>query len=135
MGKLKVKNWQYQSKQQPAKQHDPGLMAAVQLANYQYKTQKKVREMIAIEKEVNQICIDNQNWAVDNYMNWDYGAVALVLHRRYGYSPDEIVGFLSDMQAIVKAYEGSGYLSEDIWNDVRDEVGLDIVVVGGESEQ
>lgn len=126
MGKLKVKDWQYKKKEPVS--HDPGLMAAVKLANYQYNTQKKVREMIAIDKEVNQICIDNQNYAIDNYINWDYGCAALVLFRRYGYDAKEIAAFLGDMQTLVREYEGSGYNSEDIWDDVRDEVGLDISI-------
>lgn len=132
MGKLKVKDWQYKKK--PEKTHDPGLLTAIKLANYQYNTQKKVREMMAIDKEVNQICIDNQNYTIDNYTNWDYGCAALILHRRYGYDATECAAFLTDMQSLVKEYEGSGYLSESIWDDVRDEVGLDIQVSGGEED-
>ena len=133
MGRLKLKNWQYQKK--PEKKHDPGLMAAIEMANYQLKTEKKVRELIAIDKEVNKICVDNQNYAIDNYVNWDYGAAALVLHRRYGYDAAEIADFLNDMQALIKDYEGSGYLSEGIWDDVRDEIGLDIDVGGKKDDE
>lgn len=131
MGRLKIKDWQYKSS--PDKKCvDPALASAIQLASYQYKTQKKVREMMAVDREVNQLCIDNQNYAIDEYMNWDYGCVALVLHRRYGYDAAECAAFLDDMQNLVREFEGSDYYSNEIWDVVRDEVGLDVVIGGKE---
>lgn len=105
-----------------------GLGRSMDLAKYQLEQQKKVREMMAINKEVNQLCIDNQNWVADEYTNWDYGAAALALHRKYGKDANECAEFLGLMQQIAKDYEKEGMTSSDIWDVVRDEIGLDIEV-------
>ena len=127
MGKLKTKDWQYKSK--PKKEVDPAVAAAVRLATLEWSTKKTVAKKMAVNKQVNDILRDNAMQVSNEFTDWDYGCAALALHRRYGYDAEECGEFLTLMQDITRDCVSSGMDHEDIWDLVRDEIGLDITVV------
>lgn len=126
MGKLKRKNWQYQSSKE--RKVDPGLLSAVNLAMVEWNTRKSVAEKMAVNKEVNDILKANSMQVSNEFTDWDYGCAALALHRRYGYDAYECGEFLTAMQDITRDCVSSGMDHADIWDLVRDEIGLDITV-------
>ena len=127
MGKLKRKNWQYQSSKE--RKVDPGLLSAVNLAMVEWNARKTVAKKMAVNKQVNDILRDNAIQVSNEFTDWDYGCAALALHRRYGYDAEECGEFLTEIQDITRDCVSSGMNHEDIWDLVRDEIGLDITVV------
>ena len=124
MGKLKAKNWQYQRKPM----HDPGLMAAIELANYQLKVRKQAIRVLEVNKEVQKHTKQHRYDVEDEFTDWLFGAFALVMHRKYGFGAKRIAALFDDMQELREELQLEGVDHRKIWDMVRDEVKLDITV-------
>ena len=61
--------------------------------------------------------------AVDNIIPRNYAAFALVLHREYGFSQDDIVNIISATQEL---YNDSFFNNKDLFQECSDEVGIDM---------
>lgn len=129
MSKLKRQNWQYKKKEESGKRTvDPGIMAAVKLANYEWNARLEARKVMAVDKEVMAARVQESKEITDQFTDWDFGCAALALYRLYGYDAEECARFLHKMQEISIDFQESGMVHTDIWNVVRDEIGLDISV-------
>ena len=62
----------------------------------------------------------------NEYTDWDLGCAALVLHRMYKKNAAECAKFLTSVQDLTKEYIEKGITSDQIWEIVRVEIGLDI---------
>ena len=125
MGRHIVKNWQYKSvRDKPLTQSpkDNFVKNELYLAMSRYKDKKKVVDTSVADGAVREILADLENQMTD----WDLGCTALVLHRRYGYSAEEILEVLVEIQELTKRYIAGGFQASTVWDDVRDIIGLDI---------
>ncbi len=125
MGKLKTHDWQYRSKkQQPSNNNvlNLALQSAVYLANAEYNEKKKIRQIMAQDKVAKETVDELSN----KYTDWDLGCAALVLHRRFGKDAHEVCEFLNDVQDLTREFINDDVTGDDIWDMIRDEIGLDI---------
>lgn len=130
MGKIKRRDWQYKKREPEAKKPvDPGVANAVRLATYQWKKQKEIRDRMAVDKVVNDILSEQKQEVSSQLYNFDFGCAALALHRMYGKDAEECANFLEEMQNITIGLQNEGYNHIEVWDVVRDEIGLDIEVV------
>ena len=120
MGRKKVKDWRYQKK----KPTPIGLKNAMFLANEDLRAKAKVRRVIATDSVVNDLINDIEN----DYVNWDLGCITLMLYRKYGKSAEECAEFLTETQSLMREFMMNDFKSEDVWDVVREEVGLDISI-------
>lgn len=127
MGKRKIHDWQFHSRSKNSAtkgsgQLDLALRSAVYLANAEFRERKKVREAVARDKEAKAVTDELSN----KYTDWDLGCMALVLHRKYGKNAEEVAEFLNDVQDLTREFIDSDTNGDDIWNLIREEIGLDI---------
>lgn len=110
------------------KVHDPGLMAAVEMASYQLQTKKKAIKELTVNREVQNLLQANRGDVVDEFTAWLYGAFALALHRKCGFGAKRVATLLEELRDIKNDLIEQEIYYEEIWDIVRDEVGIDIVV-------
>ena len=99
-----------------------GLRNAIYLANEEFKQRKEARRILAVDKEAKKTTDELSN----KYTDWDLGCMALMLHRKYGKDAQEVCDFLTDVQNLTAEYIRDGVSCDEIWDIVRDEIGLDI---------
>ena len=98
------------------------LRNAIWLANDEYRQKKKARDILAIDKVAREATDEISN----AYTDWDLGCAALVLHHFYNMEAGEISEFLTRVQDQTTEFVKQGVNSDEIWDIVREEVGLDI---------
>ena len=118
MGKKRVKNWQYKK---PEKRIDPGLAYAMTMAQYQVEEERKIRKIIATDNVVNQI----QKDYTEDVEYWFYALLALALHDE-GWGAKRIVRVQERIRDYHREYNDPNFGSVDLWQIVRDEVGLEL---------
>ena len=106
--------------------HDPGLMAAIREANYQWQVKKQVIKEMTVNKEIGKLTTKYRYDVEDEFTDWMYGAFALALHRQCKFGPKRISAVFDVLQDIKNSMIDSGFDSDAIWELVRDEIGLDI---------
>ena len=106
------------------KQHDPGLMAAVQMASYQMQVRKQAIKELTINEEVDKLCDRHIMDVEDQFTDWLYGAFALALHRKFGFGAKRIADVFSLTQDIKNELLDSGIGHLAVWDLVAEETGL-----------
>lgn len=122
MSKLKRKDWQYRRKERSP------VSEAAKLALLEWKTKQDVAKKMAVDKYVDDLTKRHAVEVTNEFTDWDYACAALALHRRYNFDAKECADFLGEMQEILREHVASGMNHSDIWDVVRDEIGLDVVV-------
>ena len=117
MGKKKVKNWQYKK---PEKRITPGLQYAVTMAQYQAAKEREIRDRMAVDKAVQEV----QKSYTESVENWFYGLLALALHDE-GWGAKRILRVEERIRDYFAEYNSPDFGDFDLWQVVRDEVGLD----------
>jgi hypothetical protein len=120
MGKKKVKNWQYKKRPREAREVDPGLAYAMTMAQYQVDEERKIRRAIATDNVVHDI----QKDYTEGVENWFYGLLALALHDE-GWGAKRILRVEERIRDYFAEYNSPDFGDFDLWQVVRDEVGLD----------
>lgn len=120
MGRRKVKNWQYRKRPAEEKRIDPGLAYALTMAQYQVDEERKIRRAIATDNAVHQI----QRDYTEGVANWFYGLLALALHDE-GWGAKRILRVQERIRDYHAEYNDPDFGDFDLWQVVRDEVGLD----------
>ena len=123
-GRRKTKDWRYKSPDRGSNR----ISIAASLGLLEWKTRKDLAKKMAADKVVGELTKKHEEEVTNQFTDWDYACAALALHRRYGYDAEECATFLSDMQDILRTYRESGMDHSAIWDVVRDEIGLDVVV-------
>lgn len=121
MGRLKRKKWQYEKKPIEKKRIDPGLAYAMEMAKYQVDEEKRIRKFCAASKEVAKM----QTEYTEDVEYWFYGLLALALHDE-GWGAKRIVRVQERIRDYHKEYNDPNFGAVDLWQIVRDEVGLDL---------
>lgn len=129
MGKLKRRNSVYPSSLTVGAatrlSFDPDALAihnAFTLANYELTAAKEARRTLAVDRGVGKVTEQLEN----EYTDWDFGCMALILYRKHGFDAEKIAELLSEIQSMTKEFLDEGMNYNDIWDLVRDEVGLDV---------
>jgi hypothetical protein len=120
MGKKKVKNWQYRKRPTEEKRIDPGLAYAMTMAQMQVDEEKRIRKAIAVDNVVHDI----QKDYTEGVANWFYGLLALALHDE-GWGAKRILRVEERVRDYFAEYNSPDFGDFDLWQVVRDEVGLD----------
>ena len=120
MGKKKTRNWQYKPKPQQDSRIDPGIAYAMTMAQYQVDEEKKIRRAIATDNVVHDI----QRDYTEGVANWFYGLLALALHDE-GWGAKRILRVEERIRDYFAEYNSPDFGDFDLWQVVRDEVGLD----------
>lgn len=120
MGRKKVKNWQYRKRPAEEKRIDPGIAYALTMAQYQVDEERKIRRAIATDNAVHQI----QRDYTEGVANWFYGLLALALHDE-GWGAKRILRVQDRIRDYHAEYNDPDFGDFDLWQVVRDEVGLD----------
>lgn len=120
MGRRKVKNWQYRKRPAEEKRIDPGIAYALTMAQYQVDEERKIRRAIATDNAVHQI----QRDYTEGVANWFYGLLALALHDE-GWGAKRILRVQERIRDYHAEYNDPDFGDFDLWQVVRDEVGLD----------
>lgn len=120
MGKKKVKNWQYKKRPHEERKVDPGLAYALTMAQYQVDEERKIRRAIATDNVVHSI----QRDYTEGVANWFYGLLALALHDE-GWGAKRILWVQERIRDYHAEYNDPEFGDFDLWQVVRDEVGLD----------
>lgn len=120
MGKKKVKNWQYKKRPAEDRRIDPGLAYAMTMAQYQVDEERKIRRAIATDNVVHNI----QRDYTEGVANWFYGLMALALHDE-GWGAKRILRVQERIRDYHAEYNDPNFGDFDLWQVVRDEVGLD----------
>lgn len=120
MGRKKVKNWQYRKRPAEEKRIDPGIAYALTMAQYQVDEERKIRRAIATDNAVHQI----QRDYTEGVANWFYGLLALALHDE-GWGAKRILRVQERIRDYHAEYNDPDFGDFDLWQVVRDEVGLD----------
>ncbi len=122
MGKLKRRKWQYEKKPSEKPKHvAPGLQYALEMAKYQVEEERKIRKIIATDNVVNQI----QKDYTEDVEYWFYALLALALHDE-GWGAKRIVRVQERIRDYHREYNDPNFGAVDLWQIVRDEVGLDL---------
>ena len=122
MGKLKRRKWQYEKKLPEKPKHvAPGLQYALEMAKYQVEEERKIRKIIATDNVVNQI----QKDYTEDVEYWFYALLALALHDE-GWGAKRIVRVQERIRDYHREYNDQTFGAVDLWQIVRDEVGLDL---------
>lgn len=124
MSRRRAKDWQYKKKPSP----DAGISVAARLALLEWNTKKDIAKKMAVDKVVSELTRQHEEEVTNQFTDWDYACAALALHRRYGHGAEECAEFLGEMQDILKTYRESGMDHATIWDVVREEIGLDVIV-------
>lgn len=107
---------------------DPGLMAAVEMANYQWQVKKAAVKEMTINKEIEKAVTQHRYEVEDEFTDWMYGAFALALHRKCKFGAKRIASIFEYLQDIKNELIASGMNAQKIWELVRDEIGLDVTM-------
>ena len=122
MGKLKRRKWQYEKKPPEKPKHvAPGLQYALEMAKYQVEEERKIRKIIATDNVLNQI----QKDYTEDVEYWFYALLALALHDE-GWGAKRIVRVQERIQDYHREYNNPNFGAVDLWQIVRDEVGLEL---------
>ncbi len=122
MGKLKRRKWQYEKKPPEKPKHiAPGLQYALEMAKYQVEEERKIRKIIATDNVVNQI----QKDYTEDVEYWFYALLALALHDE-GWGAKRIVRVQERIRDYHREYNDPNFGAVDLWQIVRDEVGLEL---------
>lgn len=121
MSKLKRHKWQYEKKpkEQP-KRVAPGLAYAMEMAKYQSDEEKRIRQLCAVDKEVERI----QRGYSEDVAYWFYALMALALHDE-GWGAKRILRVQERIRDYHREYNDPNFGPMDLWSLVRNEVGLD----------
>ncbi len=122
MSKPKAKNWGFKKPNRV----DPALASAIRMAEVDFNARKKAREIMAVNDELNRMNDKRFEEMTNEYTDWDLGCAALVLHRMYKKNAAECAKFLTRVQELTKEFIEKGITSEQIWEIIRVEIGLDI---------
>lgn len=120
MGKKKARNWQYKPKEQEQRRFDPGLAYAMEMARLQAEEEKRIRMAMALSNEVQRVQTDYTTGVA----NWFYGLLALALHDE-GWGAKRILRVQERIRDYHAEYNSPEFGDFDLWQVVRDEVGLD----------
>jgi hypothetical protein len=96
------------------------------LASYEWQARKEARKALAVDDEVQKAASKEYDRLTNEFTDWDFGCAALALHRMFDKDANECALFLTELQNITKECQESGMNSNDIWDVVRDEIGLDV---------
>lgn len=124
MGKLKVRDWRYGSLE--VKPTNLAVKNAAVLANYKLSQKREALKILAVDEAVRETREKDLDDITNQWTDWDLGCAALVLHRRYGHNSTECAAFLTDIQNLISEFQSEDMNHKDIWDVVRDEIGLDI---------
>lgn len=119
MGRKKVRPWQPKKPKQEA-HVTPGLQYAITMASYQAEREKQIRERLAVDNVVHEI----QKDYTEGVANWFYGLLALALHDE-GWGAKRILRVEERIRDYFAEYNSPDFGDFDLWQVVRDEVGLD----------
>ena len=106
-----------------------GLALALEVANYELQVKKQARRELAINKEVQKVTDFYRDDIENEATDWLYGSFALVLYRNYGFDSKKIAAIFEELQDVKNELIDEGIDHEQIWDMVRDEIGLDIQIV------
>lgn len=95
---------------------------------YQKRVRMQAKKELIVNEEVAK-CLDKHRLEVeDEFTDWLYGSVALALHRQFGFGAKRIARLFGAAQTISHDLIAQEVDHVQIWDMVRDEVGLDITV-------
>lgn len=120
MSKRKRTNWQYTPKKPEKRRFDPGLAYAMEMARIQADEQARIRKAIAVDREVERLMREN----TEDVADWFYGLLALALHDE-GFGAKRILRVQERIRDYHAEYNDPEFGPFDLWQVVRDEVGLD----------
>lgn len=111
--------------------NDPFVMNAVELANYQMRVRKQAIRAMETDKQVKKKSKEFKKEIINDFTDWTYGCMALVLHRVYGWGAKRISRMLEELEIQRAELIDQGLESSQIWDIVRKEIRLDVTVVDG----
>lgn len=95
---------------------------------YESKVRLQAKKELIINEEVAK-CLDKHRLDVqDEFTDWLYGSIALALHRQFGFGAKRIAKLFGEAQAISHDLIDKDVDHKQVWDMVRDEIGLDITV-------
>lgn len=122
MSKPKAKDWGFKKPNRV----DPALASAIRMAEIDFTARKKAREIMAVNTELQRMNDERFDEMTNEYTDWDLGCAALALHRMYKKNATECAKFLTRIQELTNEFREKGITSDQIWEIVRVEIGLDI---------